>query len=391
MLFSYLPLFIVDIVGSVLMIVLSVLCLRKTIKLKSKDPENVILSYLIWVCSGLCVFAVSRSAGHILKQILIINDYNFLWEEVRPVSGALNTFTFILFGSITLFFSQIWNIYTRVLKDNAKLESTHSELMFLNYNLEKIIEERTNALKQESEQRTVLEKHMAQTEKLASIGELSAGVAHEINNPLGIILGYNQLLIRTEQDPQKLNDLKTIEKHVKHCKVIVKDLLNFARSSKTEKKLYQIHKIIDEVIDFVDNHASLGKIEIIRDYCQDLPEICVDFEKIKQLFINLFMNAKHAMGTSGVLCITTRHLKEEGNIRIDISDTGSGIEDKNLSRIFDPFFTTKPTGQGTGLGLSVSYGIVKNHGGDIQVESTLGKGSLFSIYLPADNKCIRGD
>lgn len=386
--FSYYPLLIVDVTGSVLMIFLSVLCLFKALKVQSKNSENVILSYIVWICSGLLIFAVSRSAGHIVKQVLVINGHSHLWAEIQPFSGGINTFTFILVGSITLFFRHIWKINTDILKDKKELEITHSKLVFLNQNLEKRVAERTLELKDEVEHRAALEKNMAQAEKLAAIGELSAGVAHEINNPLGIILGYNQLLIRLEDDDQKLTDLRTIEKHVKHCKVIVEDLLNFSRSRKPTKRLYDIHNLLNEVIDFVTNHAAFDEVLIKRNYCEDLPEICVDSEKIRQVFINLFMNAKHAMNSKGEILINTEKIDDE--IRIDIKDSGFGIKEKNLSRIFDPFFTTKPTGEGTGLGLSVSYGIVKNHGGDIKVESLEGKGSVFSIFLPADNKCLRG-
>jgi signal transduction histidine kinase len=386
---TYYPVLFVDVAGSVLMILFSFLCLKKALNLRGQDNENVILSYLVWVCYGLAIFAVSRSAGHILKQALIINDYFEIWNEIRPFSGSVNTFAFILVGSITIFFRQIWKIYIQVVDDKKELEITHSKLISLNQNLEQRVAERTEKLRKEAEQRTLLEKQMAQAEKLAATGELSAGVAHEINNPLGIILGYNQLLLRSENDQQKYEDLKTIEKHVKHCKVIVEDLLSFSRSSKPRKKLYNIHEILDDVVGFVKSHTAFNNTDIIKSYSNDIPEICIDAEKIKQVFINLIMNANHAMNFSGNLYIKT--LFEDEKIRIDLEDTGEGIDKDNLSRIFDPFFTTKPTGKGTGLGLSVSYGIVKNHGGDITVASVKNSGTTFSIYLPADNTCIIGD
>ncbi|MGM0417244.1 MAG: sensor histidine kinase [Thermodesulfobacteriota bacterium] len=386
---TYYPVLFVDVTGSVLMILLSFLCLKKALSLRSKESENVILSYLVWVCYGLVIFAVSRSAGHILKQALVINGYLEIWNDIRPFSGSVNTFAFILVGSITIFFRQIWKIYMQVVHDKKELEITHSKLISLNQNLEQRVAERTEKLRKEAEQRTLLEKQMAQAEKLAATGELSAGVAHEINNPLGIILGYNQLLLRSEKDPQKYEDLKIIEKHVKHCKVIVEDLLSFSRSSKPKKKLYNIHEILDDVVSFVKSHTAFNNTDIIKRYSDNIPEICIDAEKIKQVFINLIMNANHAMNFNGNLYIKTS--LENEKIKIDLEDTGEGIEKENLSRIFDPFFTTKPTGKGTGLGLSVSYGIVKNHGGDITVTSVKNSGTTFSIYLPADNTCITGD
>jgi signal transduction histidine kinase len=233
------------------------------------------------------------------------------------------------------------------------------------------------------EQRRLMELQIAQADKLASLGQLSAGVAHEINNPMGIILGYTQLLLREESpDSEKHSDLKIIEKHVKNCKAIVEDLLSFSRSSKTEEKKHKIHEIIDEVLNFVKQHAKVEHLEIIRKYDEEVPVILLDEKKIKQVFINLIMNASHAIGGSGTIEIRTNYDQPNESIQVQVSDSGHGISKANMKRIFDPFFTTKPTGEGTGLGLSVSYGIIKNHGGEITVESEPGEGSTFTVILP---------
>ena len=386
---SYMPLFLIDIFGSVLMIVISFACVLKSLRLRKKDSENVLRSFLVWICFSLFLFAVSRSCGHIVKQLLIIYGYQNIWEDIRPFSGSVNTFAFIVVASITIFFRQIWKIHTQVLNDRKKLVDAHKKMIFLNENLEKRVEERTLKLEKEAAQRAELEKNMVQAEKLSAIGELSSGVAHEINNPLGIILGYCQLLLRGEKDEQKIKDLKIIEKHVKHSKSIVQDLLNFSRSSKPQKKLFSINSVIEELTNYVKTHSSFENIEIIKYFSDDIPEVCVDYEKIKQVFFNLIMNANHAMNQKGKIVIKTG-IKND-YIKIDIEDTGEGIKEENLSRIFDPFFTTKPTGKGTGLGLSVSYGIIKNHGGDIKVSSSSEKGSVFTILLPCDNSCIIND
>ncbi len=244
-------------------------------------------------------------------------------------------------------------------------------------------EETIHFLVRDIEQRRLVEEQIAQADKLASIGQLSAGIAHEINNPLGIILGYTQLLIRNESpQTEKFNDLKTIEKHVRSCKTIVEDLLNFARSSKPNEDIVRVDQAIDDVLNFIQQHAGLDGISVQTEYSPSIPKLMLDEKKIKQVFMNLIMNAKHAVGSQGRLQITTGMTAPDGEVAITISDTGHGIEKKNLARIFDPFFTTKPTGEGTGLGLSVSYGIVKNHGGDILVESEVGKGSTFTVLLP---------
>jgi two-component system NtrC family sensor kinase len=233
------------------------------------------------------------------------------------------------------------------------------------------------------EQRRLAEEQIAQADKLASIGQLSAGIAHEINNPLGIILGFTQLLIRHE-DPQseKYQDLKTIEKHVRNCKTIVEDLLNFARTSSPDENLIRIDMAIDDVLKFIHQHGDHDRIEVVKNYDPEVPQMFLDEKKIKQVFMNLLLNARHAMGNEGRLSLSTVYRPEGRQVVIKIADTGYGIEKRNLSRIFDPFFTTKPTGEGTGLGLSVSYGIIKNHGGDITVDSEVGRGAAFTIVLP---------
>jgi PAS domain S-box-containing protein len=233
------------------------------------------------------------------------------------------------------------------------------------------------------ENRLRIEEQIAQADKLASIGQLSAGIAHEINNPLGVILGYTQLLIRqSETASETYQDLKTIEKHVRNCKTVVEDLLNFARTSPPQEDAIRIDAAVDDVLNFVRQHAGLERVRIDRSYDPRVPEMVLDAKKIKQVFMNLIMNARHAIGDSGMLTVATVYNHSRREVEIRVSDTGHGIEPKNLPRIFDPFFTTKPTGEGTGLGLSVSYGIVKNHGGEIHVSSTVGEGSCFTVILP---------
>ncbi|MFH0727852.1 MAG: ATP-binding protein [Pseudomonadota bacterium] len=371
------PIFAVDFFGSVLMIFFSLLSLYHVWNLKKSGPDNLMWTYLFWVCVALATFAISRSSGHILKQLLFISGNSDRWSRIAPYSGTVNTFVLIIVASITLFFERVWNIYDGILKDKKALQKTHEELVYINQNLERIVAERTEALARS-------EKQMAQADRLASIGQLSAGIAHEINNPLGIILGFTQLLKRDESDgSQRYNDLKTIEKHVLNCQAIVSDLLNFARNSPTRKKRVHVHETIDEVVNFIRHHAKLGDVIIDRYYDDETPPLMVDEEKIRQVLINLVMNALHAVGKAGTIRISTEFNRHHRQVALHVADTGYGIERKNLTRIFDPFFTTKPTGEGTGLGLSVSYGIIKNHGGDILVESQPGQGARFTLLLPA--------
>jgi signal transduction histidine kinase len=380
MTFSAIPISTIDIVGSVLMILYSFGCLRIARELSRREPSNLIWTYLLWVCYFLAGFAISRSAGHILKQMLLVAGYRGTWELIRPFSGGVNTFMLIIVASITLFFGRVWHVYRDIMNDKIAIQAAHRELLDLNENLERRVRERTEAL-------ALSEKQIAQADKLASIGQLASGIAHEINNPLGIILGYTQLLIRSEaEDTQKFEDLKTIEKHVKNCKAIVADLLNFARSSKPKNANADIHDVIEDVLVFVTHQAGASRINFAREYDRSAPALYIEEKKIKQVLINLIMNAQHASGNRGTIRIATRHDAAAGQLLIRVGDTGHGIEKRNIPRIFDPFFTTKPTGEGTGLGLAVSYGIVKNHGGNISVASEPGKGAEFTVTLPTLNR-----
>jgi signal transduction histidine kinase len=375
---------LVDLLGSAGMIVLSLLCLKHVRALRRRNPDNLIWAFLLWVCLALATFAVSRSAGHILKQALLVTGHATLWGRIAAVSGTINTFTLIIVASITLFFQQVWTIHQKIIADQAALRETHEKLLYLNQNLERIVADRTADLARS-------EKQMAQADKLASIGQLSSGVAHEINNPLGIILGYTQLLLRGETpETQRYEDLKTIEKHVRNCKTIVEDLLNFARSSPTQKERVDVHETVDEILGFIQHHSKLDGIRIEREYDDAVPPLLLDEKKMKQVLINLVMNAKHAVGREGTIRIATRMDAAAGQVRLAVRDDGYGIEEKDLGRIFDPFFTTKPTGEGTGLGLAVSYGIVKHHGGDILVDSRPGAGSEFTVTLPMETREVDG-
>ncbi len=234
-----------------------------------------------------------------------------------------------------------------------------------------------------------MEKQIAQTEKIASLGRLVAGVAHEINNPLGIIIGYSQLLQR-ECGPHCKNasDLKTMEKHALACKKIVEDLLKFSRASRQTDVEVDIKANIRESLALVEKHFSKENVTINFDDTAGSPKILGDPDRLHQLFLNLALNAVDAMKGGGNLTVTVRQPEsgESKGVEVIFTDTGGGISQEDMGRIFDPFFTTKEVGKGTGLGLAVSYGIVKDHGGMISAESEPGKGTTFHILFPALKK-----
>jgi PAS domain S-box-containing protein len=236
-------------------------------------------------------------------------------------------------------------------------------------------------------QRTRLEQQLLQTEKLSSLGLLAAGVAHEVNTPLAVIANYIQILAKQlpEEDPRH----KLIEKIVKQtfrASEIVNHLLNFSRTGGAEFQHVDINQVIEETLSLLAHPFRTARVQVIHNLESDLPAVLGSGNRLQQVFLNLFMNARDAMPSGGMLEVRT--FASNGSVEIEVTDTGSGISRDNLARIFDPFFTTKSTGRGTGLGLSVSYGIVKEHAGKIEVHSTPGQGTSFRLEFPAARKAV---
>ena len=500
----YFPILAVDVLGSIGMILFAIMSLGNAKKLQSKAPDNVIFLYLTWLCSGLTVFALSRSCGHIFRQFLILSGETALWKAIGPYSGTINTVSFMIVGAITLFFNQNWKINMKMLSNEKALKETHVKLIHLNQTLEQKVVERTEMLTtsehkcrrifQQSldtilvtdshwrileinpagekltgyrkddmvmegctmdrlfaskdewkriagfidvheyilneetyfmhsggttlyviitggidygafgcqktfhfiikniNEKKEMEQQIVQADKLAALGELSAGVAHEINNPLGVILGYTQLMLKDKMIRNNIHiqdDLKVIEKHVKNCRGVVSDMLAFSRkgtvsSEEGESKSSKIEMaaVLKDVVNFLHNHSDFRNIEMILKITDDDPLVVMGNEQeFRQVMINLLINACHAVDKKGHIFLTGDR-NDYGDVMVGVRDDGRGISREHLARIFDPFFTTKPVGEGTGLGLSVSYGIVKKYNGRIDVESRENQGAHFTIILP---------
>ena len=238
--------------------------------------------------------------------------------------------------------------------------------------------------------RIMMEKKLQEThlqlvnsEKMASLGKLAAGIAHEINNPLGGILIYSSLMMEDlPGDDAKRGDLARIVQEAGRCKEIVKSLLEFARQTEPKKEPADINRAINDGLFFLVNQALFHNIQIVKKLDPFLPFVRGNASQLKQVFMNIVVNAAEAMHGSGILTITTSQAPDRKTVLIEFTDTGEGIPEENLSRIFDPFFTTKDVGKGTGLGLATSYGIVEEHGGKISVKSKVGEGTTFTIELP---------
>ena len=228
----------------------------------------------------------------------------------------------------------------------------------------------------------LMEEQLRRSEKLAALGTLAAGVAHEINNPLTGILLYASILNSDKRlDPELLPDVDKVISETKRCADIVKNMLEFSRESLPEKEVIALDALLDEVVALFHQQPDFAHIDIRKRYGNDLPQISVDPNQIRQVFMNLVINAGHAMLKGGVLEISTYRSANGMYVCVDFKDTGVGIAEEHLARIFDPFFTTKS--EGTGLGLSISYGIIENNGGKIEVNSTVGEGATFVVMLPA--------
>jgi PAS domain S-box-containing protein len=228
-----------------------------------------------------------------------------------------------------------------------------------------------------------MEEQLMMTDRLASIGELASGIAHELNNPLTSVIGFSQLLMEGEVPDNIKEDLGIVYGEAQRAAAIVKNLLTFARKHAPVKQLSQVNNIIEDVLRLRDYEQKVNNIEVEKRLAPNLPEIMVDNFQMQQVFLNLIVNAEFAMlesHHSGKLAISTEI--SDDNIKIVFTDDGPGITKENLKRIFDPFFTTKEVGKGTGLGLSICHGIVTEHGGQIYATSEVGKGATFIIKLP---------
>jgi len=229
---------------------------------------------------------------------------------------------------------------------------------------------------------------LLRAEKLTSLGQLAASIAHEINNPLAGVLVYTQLLSKkvtgdTFKKEEALGYLSKMESEVGRCSRIIRNLLDFARQTEPMLRLLDINQVIEQVLAMVGHQAQLQNVEVVKEFNPSLPKVMADFDQLQQIFTNLTLNAIQAMPEGGRL--TLRSSAVDGEVRVDVQDTGYGISKENMGKLFTPFFTTKTKGKGVGLGLAVVHGIVERHKGRIKVQSDVGKGTTFSVYLEGHN------
>jgi two-component system NtrC family sensor kinase len=230
-------------------------------------------------------------------------------------------------------------------------------------------------------------RQIMKSERLATLGQLAAGVAHEVNNPLGAVLMYTHLALEDLQEGGVLREnLEKALAEASRCRDIVKGLLDFSRQTEPKIELADVNEILERTLAIVENQTVFQNVGIERAICTSLPRIPIDVGQMQQVFTNIVLNAAEAMEAEGELSVATRMSPDNEWIEIEFADTGCGIPPENREKIFDPFFTTKEVGRGTGLGLAVSHGIIARHKGSVEVRSELGRGTSFTIRLPLNQK-----
>jgi two-component system NtrC family sensor kinase len=364
--------------------------------------KSVFIEGKLWVDKAFVVdnwYISAYSPIYNIENKIIGIMYNGILEEkynsiIRNTSALIFIFiviTAVVVIVLNIYFINLWigpikmlvEASKEIIKGNYHMKvyiNTNDEMNYFGIVFNKMAEaimERDRLLRERTQ------KQIVQTEKLASLGRLASGIAHEINNPLTGILTYGSLLLEDLVDTEYEEDLHVIVNETLRCRNIVKGILDFARETRLEKEFIGLNKIITDTLLILEKHVNFQNVKIVKKLSENMPDINLDVNQMKSIINNLAVNAADAMPDGGTIEITTYYNKEKGAIVMEFFDNGIGIPTENLNKIFDPFFTTKDTGKGTGLGLAVCYGIIERHNGLITVRSTEGVGTTFTIELPA--------
>ncbi len=347
------PIIFVDIIGSMFMIVLAVLSLHAAIRLYKKDRDNALWNYMLWLSSSIVVFSFSRSVGHIVQRMLIPTGYESVWRIIEPYSGSLNTFTFIVIGSISFFFYRAYESYLRISEDKKKIEAINADLIELNHEMETLVAERTMSL-------------MALT------------VADRIRNPAISIGCTSKKLLEREITAERLHErLKIISSEAEKLESIVCDFERLLKSRQSKFRYEDISDVLKGVVSVVEKDAIAKGINLHVEIKGPL-KINAQKNLLRVAIFHVLRNAIEATPEGGTVRLTASADKDR--VTITVSDTGEGIAKEDLDRIFEPFYTTKP--HRFGMGLPIVKQIISEHLGEISVDSLVSKGTTFQIYLP---------
>jgi len=322
--------------------------------------------------------------GVLEQKYLDIRSETILTFLAITLAGSLVSLiaSYFIARSISIPINKLVSASKEVAQGNLDVSvnvDTNDELQYLADSFNVMAE---SLMRREEQLREFTTQKIMESERLALIGQLSANVAHELNNPLTGIVTYSYLLLeRLPPDDPNRKSIERIVAQANRTRDIIRGLLDFSRQRKPDKTLCNLNNVLQECVALVENQALFHNIQIKKDF-EELPSAIIDPSQMERVFMNLIINAAEAMNGSGVLILSTKYDPRNESIDILFSDTGHGISAENLEKIFDPFFTTKDVGHGTGLGLAISYGIVKEHKGSISVDSKLGQGTTFRVRLP---------
>lgn len=365
---------------------------RETGKGKGSQSEELIFSYAqIEVAKDEMIGTVRlrvslRNINQEIKKIAIS-----ALELTLIVVFVFILLTFFLVRKIVLPIEELLLATKQIRQGNLTVQAqvqTKDEIgeLALSFNemTRELSRSRTQIIEQALEKEK-LQKSVVHSEKMSAIGQLAAGIAHEINNPLGVIMGFAQSLSR-RITPGDLSEIpiKSIERESIRCKKLVQDLLTFSRMARVEKQESDLNAVIKNSLSLIESRTKVQSVELVKEFGADIPKILINTNQIQQIIINLCNNAIDAMPQGGVLTVKTRKavIRNKEIVEMEVQDTGMGIPKEIQSKIFEPFFTTKEIGKGTGLGLSLVYEIAQKHSGTIEVKSELGAGTKFVLSLP---------
>jgi signal transduction histidine kinase len=348
------PLYLVDILGSALVLLLSVAAFSRSRRLLARDRENALWLFLFWLTLALLAFGISRALGHILGHILVFAGQEAWWSQVRPYSGGLNAIFSIVIASITLFFHHIQKLYRRMETDHHLMEATSHEILTLNREMEALVMERT-------------------------MSEMALGIADGIRNPLHIIGGFsNRLVKKTTPDDPARKWAQAIAEAAKRLEHMVERFESLAEDKKSFFSQEDLNKIVRDVLDMLTGDFERKRIHLVTGFHPHPVYSLLNKHILKVAIAHLLRNALEATGAQMEIHVTTSVDKSQAVLVIQ--DTGRGMSPEVVTKIFEPYFTTKVGG--TGLGMVFVRQIIDEHRGTINLESEVGRGTTVTIRLP---------
>ncbi len=350
----YFPIIIFDILGSLLFLTLSFMCLHKSIQLLRRDRDNIIWNYMVWLTGSYTLYALSRTIGYILRHLFLAFEMYDIMLYIEPYSGSVNTLTFIWLGTVSLFFIRMYPIYLKVSEDKKKIEEINADIIGLNKEIEDLVAERTMAI-------------------------LGLSVADKVRNPVAIIGCICKRMLNKEKLTEKMEeDLKDVIEECKKLETIVGDFEGILKSRQRMFSYIDLNTIVKDITLLMREDIMKKGIKINLSLSDKPVNINAQKNLIRAGLFHLLKNAMDATPVGGSIEIVTKTVQD--NVVVEITDTGSGIAQENLGRIFDPFFSTHRNR--IGMGLPLVKQIVAEHLGEIRVKSEVGKGTTFEMVFP---------